>query len=218
MSMRFGWQYVLALANLLTRPHGMRDYFIRRFLLIFPTMLGISFVVFLVTRMAPGGPIEQAMMQMQQVCEESGGGQTATGLLDAEQRKDLERYYGLDKPIRISYLIWLGTLPREKSHRDVEFAPEPVQSPRIPVWVGAKWRNKRPLRRSARWDGVFPIPHGVETITPEDLRTVVDYVREHRDSAENFDVVLADHDGSRSPESLAAYEARALILGGPPAL
>ena len=148
--MRFGWQYILALANLLACPHGMRDYFIRRFLLIFPTMLGISFVVFLVTRMAPGGPIEQAMMQMQQVSEESGGGQTATGLLDAEQRKDLERYYGLDKPIRTSYLIWLGILPREKSHRDVEFAPDETKaSVRIRLVEGEAKKKRMRLERDS---------------------------------------------------------------------
>jgi hypothetical protein len=123
--------------------------------------------------------------------------------------------------------------------KEVAFAPQPMQSPRIPIWVGAKWRNKRPLLRSARWDGVFPIPHGVETITPEDLQTVVEYVRGHRESDADFDVVLADHDGSRSPESLGDYEragltwwvqrihrpwarsldeARALIRQGPPVL
>ncbi len=116
--------------------------------MIFPTMLGISFVVFLVTRMAPGGPIEQAMMQMQQVSEESGGGQTDTGLLDEEQRKDLERYYGLDKPIGTSYLIWLGILPREKSHREVEFAPgETKASVRIRLVEGEPKKKRMRLEQ-----------------------------------------------------------------------
>ena len=52
----------------------MRDYFIRRLLLIPPTLLGISILVFAITRLAPGGPLEQAMMQMQQVSEDGGGG------------------------------------------------------------------------------------------------------------------------------------------------
>lgn len=38
-----------------------------------------------------------------------------------------------------------------------EFEPRPVQEPRIPIWVAARWPNKRPLRRAARYDGVFPI-------------------------------------------------------------
>jgi hypothetical protein len=32
-----------------------------------------------------------------------------------------------------------------------------VQTPRIPVWVASRWPNRRPLRRAARWDGLFPI-------------------------------------------------------------
>ena len=47
----------------------MRDYFIRRMLLIPPTLFGISILVFAITRLAPGGPLEQAMMQMQQVSQ-----------------------------------------------------------------------------------------------------------------------------------------------------
>ena len=110
----------------------MRDYFIRRFLLLIPTMLGISFMVFLVTRAAPGGPIEQAMMQMQQMGGESTGGTSGgpaeSGLLDEEQKKDLERYYGLDKPVVTSYFIWLGLWPRENGHRQVEFEPGEMKS------------------------------------------------------------------------------------------
>ena len=32
-----------------------------------------------------------------------------------------------------------------------------MQRPRLPVWVAARWPNRRPLRRAARWDGLFPI-------------------------------------------------------------
>ena len=51
----------------------MRDYFLRRLLLIPPTLFGISVLVFAITRLAPGGPLEQAMMQMQQVSQDGGG-------------------------------------------------------------------------------------------------------------------------------------------------
>jgi alkanesulfonate monooxygenase SsuD/methylene tetrahydromethanopterin reductase-like flavin-dependent oxidoreductase (luciferase family) len=37
------------------------------------------------------------------------------------------------------------------------FEPRPLQSPRIPMWVAARWPNRRPLRRAAGWDGLFPI-------------------------------------------------------------
>ncbi|SVC31919.1 uncharacterized protein METZ01_LOCUS284773, partial [marine metagenome] len=126
----------------------MRDYFLRRFLLIPPTLLGISFVVFLVTRMAPGGPIEQAMMQMQQLSEEGSSDQTQTGLLDEEQKKDLERYYGLDKPIVQSYFIWLGLGSREASHKEVEFAPgETRGSVRMRLVEGETKKKRMRLER-----------------------------------------------------------------------
>ena len=37
-----------------------------------------------------------------------------------------------------------------------DFQPVPVQQPRIPVWVAAEWPHRRPVRRAARWDGLFP--------------------------------------------------------------
>ena len=40
---------------------------------------------------------------------------------------------------------------------DGGFEPPPLQQPRIPVWVASRWPHRRPLRRAARFDGVFPI-------------------------------------------------------------
>jgi len=48
-------------------------------------------------------------------------------------------------------------LERVAAYWDGEFEPRPVQRPRIPVWVAARWPHRRPLRRAARWDGLFPI-------------------------------------------------------------
>jgi alkanesulfonate monooxygenase SsuD/methylene tetrahydromethanopterin reductase-like flavin-dependent oxidoreductase (luciferase family) len=52
-----------------------------------------------------------------------------------------------------------------------EFEPRPVQRPRIPVWVASRWPNRRPLRRAARFDGLFPIdlpgPEALEELTRE---------------------------------------------------
>jgi alkanesulfonate monooxygenase SsuD/methylene tetrahydromethanopterin reductase-like flavin-dependent oxidoreductase (luciferase family) len=40
---------------------------------------------------------------------------------------------------------------------DGAFEPRPVQRPRIPVWCAATYPNRKPLRRAARWDGLFPV-------------------------------------------------------------
>ncbi len=39
----------------------MAAYFIKRLLLIIPTFVGITFVLFLITRLVPGGPVEEAI-------------------------------------------------------------------------------------------------------------------------------------------------------------
>ncbi len=89
----------------------MRDYFIRRLLLIPPTLLGVTIIVFVITRLVPGGPLERAIMESQQMGEQGGpaveqvAGQ-GMALSDA-QLKRLREYYGFDKPVLESYADWV---------------------------------------------------------------------------------------------------------------
>ena len=39
----------------------MTSYFIRRLLLVIPTFVGVTMLVFCLTRLVPGGPIERAL-------------------------------------------------------------------------------------------------------------------------------------------------------------
>jgi len=94
----------------------MTSYFIRRLLLIPITFICITLLVYTVIRLAPGGPIEQAKLQMQAAAAESGGGVAeGTGELELPQEAidQLKRYYKLDKSIPVGYLIWLGLWPDE---------------------------------------------------------------------------------------------------------
>jgi len=88
----------------------MRQYFIRRALLVIPTFFGITLMVFTVTRFVPGGPIDRILAEMQ--ATESGSGRAGVGAdsLSADQIKMLEEYYGFDKPIIQSYFSWLGKI------------------------------------------------------------------------------------------------------------
>ncbi|TNF83195.1 MAG: ABC transporter permease [Gammaproteobacteria bacterium] len=87
----------------------MRDYFIRRALLIIPTLLGITMLVFMVTRFVPGGPLERAIMEAQQATLSSQTTRSAgQGMaLSEEQLQQLKEYYGFDKPWYESYALWL---------------------------------------------------------------------------------------------------------------
>jgi len=85
----------------------MKAYFIRRLLLVIPTFLGITVMVFAVTRFVPGGPVERmiAEARAQQTGMASGDqGQP----LSEDQIEELKRYYGFDKPLLQSYVSWLG--------------------------------------------------------------------------------------------------------------
>lgn len=88
----------------------MRDYFIRRFLLIIPTLIGVTLIVFVITRFMPGGPLEQAMAQARAVGMDGGGGVGDTMALSEDQLDDLKELYGFDKPVFVAYLHWLGDL------------------------------------------------------------------------------------------------------------
>ena len=91
----------------------MTSYFIRRFLLVIPTFVGITVLVFVLTRLVPGGPIERMLNEALMA-----GGDTAASVsqfddgiggsvLSDAQLAQLEAYYGFDKPILVSYWDWL---------------------------------------------------------------------------------------------------------------
>jgi alkanesulfonate monooxygenase SsuD/methylene tetrahydromethanopterin reductase-like flavin-dependent oxidoreductase (luciferase family) len=72
--------------------------------------------------------------------------------------------------------FWLG-----------EFGPAPVQSPRIPAWVAARWPHRRPVQRAARWDGLFPI----DLPGPDALAVLADEVSAHRSGRDGaFDLIV----------------------------
>jgi alkanesulfonate monooxygenase SsuD/methylene tetrahydromethanopterin reductase-like flavin-dependent oxidoreductase (luciferase family) len=67
------------------------------------------------------------------------------------------------------------------------FRPIPVQRPRIPVWVASTWPHRSPIRRAARWDGLFPI----DLPGPEQLAELAETLRQGRAGSEDpFDLVV----------------------------
>jgi microcin C transport system permease protein len=107
----------------------MKDYFIRRLLLIPPTLIGITLIVFFITRIVPGGPIERALAEARQADASGGrGGTVATGTaLSEDQIQQMREYYGFDKPWHISYLHWAGQVARGDLGRSYIYHE--------PVWV-----------------------------------------------------------------------------------
>lgn len=84
------------------------SYFIRRLLLIVPTFLGITFIVFGLIQFVPGGPVEQALLRMRGMqIGETGTGSDAATRLTTSYRKELEARFGFDRPFHERYFKWL---------------------------------------------------------------------------------------------------------------
>jgi alkanesulfonate monooxygenase SsuD/methylene tetrahydromethanopterin reductase-like flavin-dependent oxidoreductase (luciferase family) len=130
---------------------------------------------------------------------------------DARRRAEM-----LDEGLEVLTGLWRGEpFTFEGKHFQVKNAlcwPPPLQSPRIPIWVAGWWPHRRPMRRGARWDGVFPgklDEHGFGWLTPDDVREIIAYVKEHRESDAPFDVVSGGltpgDDPARATEIVAPY-------------
>lgn len=94
----------------------MKSYFLRRLLLIPPTLIGITLLVFAITRFVPGGPMDRMLQEAARGAEQGGkrtSSSQAQGGLSEEQLEELEEQFGLNKPVLAAYGQWLGLVPRE---------------------------------------------------------------------------------------------------------
>ena len=122
----------------------------------------------------------------------------------------------LDEGLAIMEGLWTGRpFSYHGTHYhidDATFLPLPVQQPRIPIWVGATWPLRAPLRRAARWDGVWALrraPDGTASpLSPDDIRGVCEMVAEERAVAglavEPFDVLVHGITPGDDPAAAAA--------------
>lgn len=101
----------------------MHLYFLKRFLLIFPTLFIIMLVNFLIIQTAPGGPVERFIAQMNHATKVDGEVQnfseikniTSDGALkyqgsqgvDEELIKKIEKLYGFDLPLHQRFFLMM---------------------------------------------------------------------------------------------------------------
>jgi peptide/nickel transport system permease protein len=108
----------------------MGSYLLRRLLLMVPTLLGITFLVFALIAMAPGGI--GAGLQVQ-------GGQLSDTSKVMQMQAYLEDRYGLNDPIVVQYVRWLGQLapvkfgPRDQISPSGEAIRAPREIPELPL-------------------------------------------------------------------------------------
>lgn len=121
----------------------------------------------------------------------------------------------LDEGLEILQGLWSGrpfTYTGTQYHvQELTFLPTPLQQPRIPIWVAGGWPRKGPMRRAARWDGVYPFKVNADDssgkLTVEDLRDLSAFIREQRTSADPFDIVMGGEAPRNDQEQAAALMA-----------
>lgn len=123
----------------------MLTYFIRRMLMVIPTFIGITFLVFTVMRFVPGGPVEMAVLRYKQMQASGEAGSTSSGETDSgngqvsdEMMQRLKEIYGFDKPFYVAYVSWFGRVLR------LDLGESQVYSE--PVWDVIKTRFPISLR------------------------------------------------------------------------
>lgn len=92
---------------------------------------------------------------------DSGGELTRFGeVVDARTRAAI-----LDESATVLAAAWAGEHVEHRGEHltvdGVTFSPRPVQQPRIPLWFAARGAALRPVRRAARYDGLFLIEASV---------------------------------------------------------
>ncbi len=171
----------------------MRDYFIRRLLLVPITLFGITLIAFTLTRVAPGGPLEVALMQAAM----GGDGEAARsardqqGSLSPTQLQRLEEDYKYDKPILIAYFQWLGVLPSETRRTRGRLEPLAATPAAAEAEAAAEADPGPPPEPGAVARAEVILPATVEPLT-----------------VWQFDTGRVDFAAGTDPETLAAWDVR----------
>ena len=78
----------------------MGQYILRRLMLVFPLMLGITVITYTIINLAPGDPITALMNPEEMVFRSK------------EELQAMREHLGLNKPLPVRYLLWLKELGR----------------------------------------------------------------------------------------------------------
>ena len=107
----------------------MTSYIIRRFFLMFPTLIGIVTITFLIIQFVPGGPVDQMKSLLRghstAMSEAGGGAQKMISIkqseIDDTNLENLKKIYNLDRPLWERYIrtfLWYAPINSEGSFAD----------------------------------------------------------------------------------------------------
>lgn len=150
----------------------MAAYFIRRLLLIPPTLIGMTLAVFALIQFTPGGRLEMALMEARMKEGGRASNLQSSGLTPGQILK-LEEQFGHDKPFFIAYLSWLGVVPRETNRSRAEFPADADETQvKIPGTANVVKVKRLPNGRAEIGDGgeVDTSAWRARIVTPEEQR------------------------------------------------
>ena len=133
----------------------MATYLIRRFFLMLLTLVGISVLVFVMLRLVPGN-IADILFD-------------AAGMINPAEKAQLEKDLGLDQPIAIQYVRWIGGLLHgDLGYSYVSEKPALAEiAPRIPI-------TAKLAGLALAFSVLFGVPLGVVSAVRQN--TLLDYV------------------------------------------
>lgn len=129
----------------------MIAYIVRRLLLMIPTLLGISLLVFLLIALAPGG-VAAAL-------QDQGGAQSSSSL--GLYRAYLEDRYGLNDPVLVQYVRWLARIS------PIKFGSPDQIDPTGLIVRPPKHIDLPPL--AGRWYAIDALPEPPPRLDPPDI-------------------------------------------------
>jgi peptide/nickel transport system permease protein len=133
----------------------VRSFLVHRSLLTLVTLFGMSVLIFILLRLAPGNIVDILF--------------ASAGYVDEADKKAIEKDLGMDRPLPVQYAAWIGDLLRGdlgKSYR-LEVRAASVILPRIPVTLQlAGWAMLVAV--------LLGVPAGVVSAVKQD--TALDYV------------------------------------------
>ena len=88
----------------------MYKYILKRLVLMVPTLIGISIVVFGIVNLAPGSPIEQKLQALRFSGNAETESKAGSATVSKEVLDSLKKQYGFDKSLSERYWIWLKNL------------------------------------------------------------------------------------------------------------
>ncbi len=115
-------------------------------------------------------------------------------VIDGKRRGEM-----LDEVLDVLVGLWRGesfSYDGDYFHvKDVKLLPRPVQTPRIPIWIGGGYPRKGPIHRSLCWDGSCMYKRAIgnkedEDWAPEEVRTLRSLATRARGAHKPFDIAL----------------------------